>query len=108
MNFYRKQKNPDAGAVLNSVKAQLAKTAKNAFDQVKAERWEAFLGAKPKVNSPAQPNGAKPAGPVPPNVEIRTVKPPMSEINHRATPIEWLAMKQYRLNSGKIIRVVPN
>ena len=108
ISFYRKQKNPDAGSVLNTVKAQLAKTAKNAFDQVKAERWEAFLAAKPKVGSPAQPANGKPAGPVPPNVEIRTVKPPMSEINHRATPIEWLAMRQYRLNSGKIIRVVPN
>lgn len=109
INFYRGQRNPDATAIMNLVKANLAKTAKTAFDQVKAERWEAFLTGRPKPAAPAAANGngAKPQGPVPPNVEIRTVKPPMNEIDHRNTPIAWLPLKQYRLYSGKVIRVVP-
>ena len=108
-NAYRKQKGPDAAAVTNFVRLNIAKRAKEAFDQVKEERWGGFLAGKPKTAPVVQPqNGVKPktSGPVPVNVEVRSVKPPMNEIDHRNTPIAWLPMKQYRLYSGKVVRVV--
>lgn len=109
LKVYRAQKSPDAKAVLNFVKVQLNKPAtKSAFDQVKAERWEVFLAGKvqPKPNGAAKPGAVKP--PAGANVETRTVKPPMNEIDHRNTPIEWLSQRKYRLFSGKIIQVRTN
>ena len=39
-NIYRGQKNPEPQAVLNMVRAQLAKTGKTVFEQVRSERWK--------------------------------------------------------------------
>jgi hypothetical protein len=105
MNNYRGQKNPDAVAIMNSVRAKLAVSAKEAFAQVRAERWDSFLGGKPKSAPVAT---VKTRGPVEPNVEIRTVKPPMNEIDHRNTPLDWLAQKKYRLTNGRVIQVRAN
>lgn len=102
---YRSQKAPEPKQVLNSVRAQLIKTAKSAFDEVKDERWGAFLNAKPTVKNGTNGNGGKPLPLAGPGVEIRSVKPPMSEIDHIHTPPEWLAQKKYRLYGGKIIQV---
>lgn len=105
-NNYRAQKSPDPKAVMNMIRAQLTKTAQNAFDEVKAERWEAFLNGTPKPKPAGAANG-KPVTATGPNVQIVSVKPAMSEIDHRATPIDWLAKKQYRLFSGKVVQVRP-
>lgn len=105
---YRSQKAPDPKQVLNSVRAQLIKTAKSSFDEVKDERWGAFLNAKPTVKNGTNGNGGKPLPPAGPGVEIRSVKPPMSEIDHQRTPIAWLAQKKYYLTNGKIVQIRPN
>jgi len=102
---YRSQKNPDSRSVLNSVKVQLNKTARDSFEQVKSERWEAFLAGKPQPKPNVQAANGKPQPPVAANVEIRTVKPPMNEIDHRNTPVEWMSQKKYRLFSGKVVQV---
>lgn len=107
MKIYRGQKNPDPQAVANFVKNGINKHAKNVMEQLVKARYGAFLAGKPKAGAPKPTNG-KPAGPVAPNVEIRTVKPPMHEIDHKRTPIEWLAQKKYYLTSGKIIQVRTN
>jgi len=75
------------------------------MDQIINENYGSFLKGKPQTPLTSVTNKGKQAGPVEPNVEIRTVKPPMSEIDHQRTPIEWLAQKKYRLYSGKIIQV---
>lgn len=104
MRSYRGQRNPDPAVVTNFVKNAINRHAKTVMESLVKARYSPFLNQKPK---PAVQAAApvKTNGPVPPNVEVRTVKPPMSEIDHRNTPIEWLALKQYRLYSGKVVRV---
>ena len=104
MKIYRGQKNPDPQAVSNFVKNAINKHSKNVMEQIVKARYGAFLAGKPKTATQAKP-GARPTGPVAPNVEVRTVKPPMNEIDHKRTPIEWLAQKKYYLTSGKVIQV---
>ena len=109
MKIYRNQKNPDPAAVQNYVKNAINKHAKTVMDSLVNARYAPFLNGKPRATVPGQAAAAavaKAAGPVAPNVEVRTVKPPMNEIDHRNTPIAWLAMKQYRLYGGKVVRVV--
>jgi len=101
MKIYRAQKNPDPTAVTNFVKNSINKHSKTVMETLIKARYSPFLSGKPKAVV-ATAAGTRPAAP---NVEIRSVKPPMSEIDHRNTPVEWLAMKQYRLNSGKVIQV---
>lgn len=106
MKIYRGQKNPDPVAVANFVKNAINKHSKPVMEALIRARYSPFLNGKPKTAAPT--NGAgKPRGPVEPNVEIRTVKPPMNEIDHQRTPIEWLAKKQYRLFNGKVIQIRP-
>lgn len=111
MKRYRGQKNPDAAAVTNFVKNGINKHAKAALESVITPRYGRFLAGKTKAQPAA--NAGRPAvsGPAQPNVEIRTVKPPMEEIDHRNTPIEWSTPKKdgsrmYRLYSGKVVKVV--
>ncbi len=107
MKLYKSQKNPDPAAVANFVKNAINKHSKPVMEALVKARYGAFLAGKPKPAVAAAPKpGAKAAGPVALNVEIRTVKPPMSEIDHRNTPVAWLPMKQYKLMNGKVIRVV--
>jgi hypothetical protein len=104
MKIYQGQRNPDPVAVANYVKNAINKHSKAVIESLVKARYSPFLNGKPKT-APVTANGTKPAAPVAPNVEIRTVKPPMDEIDHRNTPVEWLAMKKYRLYSGKIVQV---
>jgi hypothetical protein len=103
MKIYRSQKNPDPTAVTNYVKNAINKHSKTAMESLVKARYGSFLAGKPRTQQVTP--GAKPQGPVSPNVEIRTVKPPMNEIDHRNTPVEWLAQKKYRLYGGKVIQV---
>jgi hypothetical protein len=105
MRIFRSQKNPDPVAVSNFVKNAITKKAPTIMERIINDNYGSFLKGKPQKPVTAVANNGKPAGPVEPNVEIRTVKPPMSEIDHQRTPIEWLAQKKYRLYSGKIIQV---
>lgn len=107
MARYRSQRNPDAAAVSNFVKNAINKHAKAALEAVVNPRYGRFLAGKPKTQAQASSGKSQARGPVSPNVEIRTVKPPMSEIDHINTPPEWLAQKKYRLYSGKVIQVRP-
>jgi hypothetical protein len=105
MRIFRSQKNPDPVAVSNFVKNAITKKAPTIMERIINDNYGSFLKGKPQKPVAAVANNGKPAGSVEPNVEIRTVKPPMSEIDHQRTPIEWLAQKKYRLYSGKIIQV---
>ena len=87
------------------IKNAITKKAPTIMERIINDNYGSFLKGKPQKPVTAVANNGKPAGPVEPNVEIRTVKPPMSEIDHQRTPIEWLAQKKYRLYSGKIIQV---
>jgi hypothetical protein len=107
MKIYQGQRNPDPNAVANYVKNAINKHSKTVLEGLVKARYGSFLAGKPQTQVKVTTNNGKPAGPVEPNVEIRTVKPPMSEIDHQRTPIEWLAQKKYRLYSGKIIQVRP-
>jgi hypothetical protein len=107
MKIYQGQRNPDPNAVANYVKNAINKHSKTVLEGLVKARYGSFLAGKPQTQVRVTTNSGKPAGPVEPNVEIRTVKPPMSEIDHQRTPIEWLAQKKYRLYSGKIIQVRP-
>jgi hypothetical protein len=106
MKLYRAQKNPDPAMVGNYVKSAINKHAKSVMESLIKARYGRFLTAKPTVGNVTSKNG-KPQSPAGPGVEIRTVKPPMNEIDHRNTPVEWLAQKKYRLTSGKVIQVRP-
>lgn len=106
MGLYRGQKNPDPAVVANYVKNAINKHSRPVMEALVKARYSPFLNAKPKTTVQAVKPGVK-QGPVSPNVEIRTVKPPMSEIDHKNTPLEWLAKKQYRLYGGKVIQVRP-
>lgn len=105
MKIYRGQKNPDPAAVTNFVKNAINKHSKTAMETLVKARYGSFLAGKPKTAVNGAKPGAKPTGPEAPHVEIRTVKPPMNEIDHRNTPVDWLAQKKYKLYSGKIIQV---
>jgi hypothetical protein len=105
MKIFRNQRNPDPAVVNNFVKNAITNKSKAIMDQIINENYGSFLKGKPQTPVTSIANKGKQAGPVEPNVEIRTVKPPMSEIDHQRTPIEWLAQKKYRLYSGKIIQV---
>jgi hypothetical protein len=107
MKIFRNQRNPDPAVVNNFVKNAITNKSKAIMDQIINENYGSFLKGKPQTPVTSVANKGKQAGPVEPNVEIRTVKPPMSEIDHQRTPIEWLAQKKYRLYSGKIIQVRP-
>lgn len=102
--LYKSQKNPDAAAVSNFINVALSKYAKTAMDELVKDRYEPFLAGPRKTQQAGKP-GTKPTGPVEPNVEIRSIKPPMHEIDHQRTPIPWLAQKKYYLTNGKIIQV---
>lgn len=107
MKIYRGQKNPDPQAVANFVKNAINKHSKAAMESLIKARYGAFLGGSKAKTQVAKP-GAKQTGPVPANVEVRSVKPAMNEIDHRNTPVEWLAAKKYRLYSGKVVQVRSN
>lgn len=107
--LYKSQKSPDPAAVANFINVALSKYGKVAMDELVKDRYEPFLNGPRKVQAAGKP-GAKPAGPVEPNVEVRTVKPPMHEIDHQNTPLDWTAMsypggRKYRLLSGKVVQV---
>jgi hypothetical protein len=106
MKLYRAQKNPDPSTVQNYVKNAINKHAKTAMESLVKARYSMFLNAPPKPQTPTNGNG-KNLPPVSPNVEVRSVKPPMSEIDHQNTPVEWLAQRKYKLFSGKIVQVRP-
>jgi hypothetical protein len=101
---YRAQKNPDPATVTNFAKVQFDKHAQTVLKGLVDERYKPFLNGKPKMAPSTTPNGAK-AGPVAPGVKIVAVKPPMDKINHKATPIEWIREKKYRMYDGSIVQV---
>lgn len=106
---FKSQKSPDPQAVSNYVNNWMAQRAKNVLDGIVNERYGNFLAGKPRPATPA----ARPAanrGPVEPNVEIRSVKPPMNEIDHRNTPLAWTASTypggpKYKLYNGKVVQI---
>jgi hypothetical protein len=107
---FRSQKEPDPTTVSNYVNAWMGQRAKAIVDAQVSERYGNFLNAKPKAVPIQQRPGTANRGPVAPNVEVRSVKPPMEEIDHRNTPLEWTASsypggKMYRLYSGKVVQV---
>ena len=105
MRIYRGQKNPDPTAVTNFVNNSINKHAKTVIEGLIKARYGAFLAGTPRTKSAVAKPGVKASGPVAPGVEVRTVKPPMNEIDHQNTPIEWLAQKKYRLYNGKVVQV---
>jgi hypothetical protein len=105
MKIFRNQRNPDPAVVNNFVKNAITNKSKAIMDHIINENYGSFLKGKPQTPVTSVTNNGKPAGPVEPNVEIRTVKPPMSEIDHRNTPVEWLPQMKYRLYNGKVIQV---
>jgi hypothetical protein len=105
MKIYRAQKNPDPAAVTNFVKNAITKHSKTALESLVKARYGSFLAGKPKTATPAGKPGIK-TGPAGPNIEVRTVKPPASEINHiKSHPLE-MAQGIYTLYNGKKIQVV--
>lgn len=107
--LYKSQKSPDPAAVANFINVALSKYGKAAMDELVKDRYEPFLNGPRKVQAAGKP-GTRPAGPVEPNVEVRTVKPPMHEIDHQNTPLDWTAMsypggRKYKLLSGKVVQV---
>lgn len=103
MKIYRAQKNPDATAVTNFVKNAINKHSKTVMEGLIKARYSSFLNGK--TAQPQTKPGGQQAPPVAPNIEIRSVKPPMHEIDHRNTTVEQLAQKIYRLTNGKLIQV---
>lgn len=104
MKIYQGQRNPDPVAVANYVKNAINKHSKSVMEALIKARYSPFLNGKPKPTQTTT-NGARPQPAAGPNIEIRTVKPPMEEIDHINTPVPWLAMQQYRLHNGKVVRV---
>lgn len=104
LKMFRGQKTPDAAAVTNYVKNAINKHSKGVMESIVQARYGSFLAGKPKT-APTQQKPVAGKGPVGPNVEIRTVKPPFDEIDHKRTPIPWLHQGKYYLKSGKIVQV---
>ncbi|MGA9668253.1 MAG: hypothetical protein WBQ94_03545 [Terracidiphilus sp.] len=107
IKIYRGQKNPEPSRVNSVIKAAIDRHSKSALEALVTARYSRFLNGKPKQAVVTNGSG-KSRPPAAPGVEIRTVKPPMNEIDHKNTPIPWLAEKKYRLTNGKIIQVRPN
>jgi hypothetical protein len=107
MKLYRGSKNPDPAVVQNFVKNAINKHAKTAMESLVKARYSMFLNAPPRPQPVVNGSNGKPLPPAGPNVEIRSVKPPMSEIDHQKTPVAWLAQKKYYLTNGKVIQVRP-
>jgi hypothetical protein len=105
IGIYRAQRNPDPQAVANFAKNAINKLSKPIMEQLIKARYGPFLNTRPQVAKPNSQMNGRPQPPAGPNVEIRSVKPPMEEIDHRNTPIAWLAEKKYRLYSGKVVQV---
>jgi hypothetical protein len=105
MKIYRGQKNPDPTAVTNFVKNAINKHSKAALESLVMARYGSFLKGSPKTAAPAGKPGVK-TGPAGPNIEIRSVKPPMSEINHIKSNRLEMAQGIYTLYNGKKIQVV--
>lgn len=105
---YRGQKNPDASTVLNFAKVEFDKHAKSVVDHMTTQRYGSFLRGKPGPKTGAEgsapSNGTNP-GPVAPGVQIVTQKPPMDQIDHKRTPLEWIHQRKYRLTNGKTVQV---
>ena len=112
INAYRKQGTPSPENVINFAKSGLSRHAKPVMESLVKARYGAFLNGRPKTQAVATAMNGKTgpvrAGAVGPGVEVRTVKPPMNEIDHKNTPIEWLTQKKYRLYSGKVVQVRAN
>lgn len=107
--LYKSQKSPDPTTVVNFINHSLTKYGTAAMAQLVKDRWEPFLTGRPRTSQIVK-LGTKPNGPVEPNVEVRSVKPPMHEIDHQNTPLDWTAMsypggRKYRLLSGKVVQV---
>ena len=106
MGIYRNQKNPDPATVQNYVKNAINKHSKAVMESLIKARYGPFLAGTPRAatTAPVKP-GTRPAAPAGVNVEIRTVKPPQSEIDFKHTPIPWLREHKYKLYNGKTIQV---
>ena len=100
---YRQQRTPDANAVLNVARVEFDKHSKGVINELVNERYRTFLGSKQNP-TPQNSNGQQ--RPAPQNgVTIVSVKPPMSEIDHKNTPLDWIHQGKYRLRSGKVVQV---
>jgi len=102
---YRAQRNPDPATVVNYAKVQFDKHAKTVMDALVNERYKPFLSGK--TRTPSTTGNGQPSRPTPvsPGVEVRSVKPPMDEIDHKNTPLNWIHERKYRLNNGRIVQV---
>lgn len=106
MNRYRSSRNPDSASVVNFFKVEFDKHAKTILPELINERYSRFLKGTSRQErhvGSGQTQGAKNRGPVAPNVTIVSVKP--KNIDFKATPLEWLHQKKYRLTDGKVVQV---
>ncbi len=105
---YRSTKNPDPAAVINYAKVEFDKHATNVMKGLIEERYKPFLngtkqnGAGNQQSKPAV-NGNK--GPVSPNVQIVSVKPPSNEIDWARTNADMIHAKKYRMLDGSTRQV---
>ena len=105
---YRATKNPNPQAVTNYMKVEFDKHAKNVMDELIQERYKPFLnGTKQNGagNQQSKPNGNGNKGPVSPNVQVVSVKPPSNEIDWARTNADMIHAKKYKMLDGSTRQV---
>lgn len=102
---FKGQKNPDPTTVSNYVNAWMSRQAKGILDGIVQERYGNFLSGKPRPQQAAKPNGVT-RGPSSPNIEMRTVRPPDNEIDHKRRTLDQIAKKIFPLKNGKVVQLV--
>lgn len=98
---YRGMRNPDPGTVLNFAKVQFDKHAKSVIESLVNERYKPFLNQKPRVPL-TNGNGKTPPAK---GVQMVTVRPKDSEIDHRGRTLDQIHKKIFPLKNGKIVQL---
>jgi hypothetical protein len=103
MDRFYAMKNPDPKQVMNLFKVEFDKHASNVVKGLVESRYGNFLNGQQKQQPAAKSVvSSKPVGP---NVRVVGVKPQSSQINFKATPLEWMHAGKYRMNDGSIVQV---
>jgi hypothetical protein len=98
---YRSMRNPDPATVLNFTKVQFDKHAKTVMDALVNERYKPFLNSKPRV---AATNGTAATAPAK-GVQMVTVRPKDSDIDHRIRTLDQIHKKIFPLKNGKVVQL---
>ena len=99
---YRSMRNPDAATVVNYTKVQFDKHAKTVMEELVNERYKPFLNGKGRVSPVA---ATKTVNVSAPGIQMVTVRPKDSDIDHKSRTLDQIHSKIFPLKSGKVVQL---